>query len=72
MTIYEDEFDEYDREFIRMREKSMKSKQAKLTEELDRAKHAVDECKRFLVDKRKQVIDTKRIGHLIWKDTFWF
>ena len=48
------EEDEYDREFNRMREESLKSKQAKLFEELEQAKHVVEECKRLLGEKRKQ------------------
>jgi hypothetical protein len=38
-----------------MREQNLKSKQAKLAEELERARHAVEECKRALIEKRKQV-----------------
>lgn len=38
-----------------MREESLKSKQAKLLEELEQAKHVVEECKKALGDKRKQV-----------------
>lgn len=48
--------DEYDREFTRMKEESLKSKQSKLLEELEQARHAVEDCKRALSDKRKQVI----------------
>lgn len=39
-----------------MRDESQRSKQAKMEEELDRAKHAVEDLKRALAEKRKQVI----------------
>ena len=38
-----------------MKEENLKSKQSKLLEELEHAKHVVEECKRLLGDKRKQV-----------------
>jgi dynein heavy chain len=47
--------DEYDQEFTRMRDESQKSKQAKMTDDLEKAKHMVEECKRLLAEKKKQV-----------------
>jgi dynein heavy chain len=53
--LLDEELDEYDREFVRMKEESLKSKQSKLLEELEQARHVVEDCKRALTDKRKQV-----------------
>ena len=47
--------DEYDKEFIRMRDESQKSKQAKMSDDLEKAKHVVEEWKRSLAEKKKQV-----------------
>lgn len=38
-----------------MREESQKSKQAKMVEDLEKAKHIVEDCKRILSEKKKQV-----------------
>jgi hypothetical protein len=38
-----------------MKEDGQKSKQAKMTEELEKAKYTVEECKRQLIDRRKQI-----------------
>ena len=38
-----------------MRDESQKSKQAKMADDLEKAKHVVEECKRSLADKKKQV-----------------
>lgn len=38
-----------------MRDESQKSKQAKMIEDLEKAKHVVEDCKRVLVEKKKQV-----------------
>ena len=50
-----DEFDEYDNEFMKMKEESEKNKHSRMIEELDKYTNAVDECKRNLSDKKKQV-----------------
>lgn len=47
--------DDYDKEFNRMREESFKNKQAKMAEEYEKAKQIVEESKKIIVDKRKQV-----------------
>lgn len=49
------EVDEFDIEFNRMRDESEKSKMAKMNEELEKAKHQVEECKKALVEKKRQV-----------------
>ena len=49
------EVDEYDVEFNRMRDESEKSKMAKMNEDLEKAKHLVEECKKALVEKKRQV-----------------
>ena len=49
------ESDEYDQEFARMREESQKSRQSKLMDELEKAKNLVEDYKRSLVDKKRQV-----------------
>jgi hypothetical protein len=51
--------DEYDKEFLRMRDESQKSYQAKMADDLEKAKHNVEECKRVLLEKKKQVNDIK-------------
>ena len=38
-----------------MKEESQKSKQAKMVEDLEKARAIVDECKRSLAEKKKQV-----------------
>jgi len=38
-----------------MKEDSQKSKLAKMTEDLEKAKYTVEECKRQLVERRKQI-----------------
>ncbi len=38
-----------------MREESQKSKLAKMSEDLEKAKYIVEECKRLLTEKKKQV-----------------
>lgn len=52
--LLEEETDEYDVEFARMKEESLKSKQLKLQNELDSARNSVEDCKRLLADKRRQ------------------
>jgi dynein heavy chain len=47
--------DDYDKEFNRMREESFKNKQAKMAEEFEKAKLIVEESKKIIVEKRKQV-----------------
>ena len=54
-NIYIETTDEYDQEFIRMKEEGQKSKLAKMTEDLEKAKNYVEECKRLLADKKRQV-----------------
>lgn len=39
-----------------MRDESQRSKQAKMEEEMEKAKHLVEELKKTLSEKRKQVI----------------
>jgi dynein heavy chain len=53
--LNEDNNDEYDKEFNRMREESFKNKQQKMAEEHERAKQTVEESKRLMTDKKKQV-----------------
>jgi hypothetical protein len=38
-----------------MRDESQKSYQAKMTDDFEKAKHNVEECKRVLLEKKKQV-----------------
>ncbi len=38
-----------------MKEEGQKSKLAKMTEDLEKAKSYVEECKRLLADKKRQV-----------------
>jgi dynein heavy chain, axonemal len=38
-----------------MKDEAQRTKQTKMQEELDKAKQAVDECKKNLADKKKQV-----------------
>jgi hypothetical protein len=38
-----------------MRDESQKSYQAKMADDLEKAKHNVEECKRILLEKKKQV-----------------
>lgn len=46
-----------------MRDESLRSKQAKMEEEMEKAKHLVEELKRALVDKKKQVqFDFKKLS----------
>lgn len=49
------ETDEFDIEFNRMRDESEKSKMAKMNEDFDKAKIQVEECKKALVEKKRQV-----------------
>ncbi len=48
--------DEYDQEFIRMKEEGQISKMARMVEDLEKAKSYVEECKRLLADKKRQVV----------------
>lgn len=40
-----------------MRDESLRSKQAKMEEEMEKARHLVEELKRSLAEKKRQVID---------------
>ena len=42
-----------------MRDESQKSYQAKMADDLEKAKHNVEECKRVLLEKKKQVNEIK-------------
>ena len=55
ILIQTEVLDEYDKEFLRMRDESQKSYQAKMTDDFEKAKHNVEECKRVLLEKKKQV-----------------
>lgn len=47
--------DEYDKEFLKMKEDGQKFKQAKMNEELERAKNIVEESRRQLSERKRQV-----------------
>ena len=55
-----------------MKEEGQKSKLAKMTEDLEKAKSYVEECKRLLADKKRQVCLMIRnyLKHLIWNQFF--
>ena len=42
-----------------MKEDGQKSKQAKMNEELEKASHIVEECKRLLIDRKKAIENWK-------------
>jgi hypothetical protein len=47
--------DEHDQEFLKMKEESEKNRFTKMVDELEKYKNQVEECKRSLVEKKKQV-----------------
>ena len=54
-NLLNEEPDEYDREFIKMKEDCQKTRQARMIEELEKIRHLYEECKKNLGEKRKQV-----------------
>ena len=54
-----EEYDDYDREFDKMREATLKTRGVQAREELTTAKAQVDECRKQLDYAKEQVIDTE-------------
>ncbi len=54
-----EELDDYDKEFIKMKEDGQKSKQAKMNEEFERTTHVIEDCKRLLLERRKAIENWK-------------
>jgi hypothetical protein len=50
-----DDLDDYDHEFLKMKEESERNKFGRMMEELEKYKNTVEECKKNLAEKRKQV-----------------
>lgn len=57
--LLNEELDEYDKEFLKMKEEGQRSKQAKMNEDLEKAKNTFEESKRQLADRRKAVENWK-------------
>ena len=54
-NLLSEEPDDYDKEFIKMKEDCQKTRQARMMEELEKIRHLYEECKKNLSEKRKQV-----------------